>query len=668
MPDINLPGVSSNIDVKGIIDRLVSVEGKKLDRFEQVKGELDREKSAWVTLNGKIKDLEISAAGLHGFRSPFEEKIARSGDESVFTATAARIADPLTSSIKVNQIARNERIVSDAMDSGQALAPSTLTMRVGEERFTIDFPGGTLEKLAEEINRQAGDFVNAKITRDTEKTSVLILEAKKTGEKNRIGAQDPETLAVLKQIGVFEERPEFSVDTALRKERIAPRTESGVITGVTTPGYSLMNEALSLDPKNSVELPVDRTLTGRPELLLKVKIRALDLEGKPPAELRWPDLGNIGKVTVRDVDVEGGKAVASIPEPEKKAVEPEVVDNAVIGLGDARNLERMIEAPDLTDTFKEYTFRLSDILSEGDAADRVLFTNRNTARRIEFRDLVIEDSTGRGGAAPKHLVQESQDAVLSIDGVKVQRETNQIDDAIKGVKLDLKSASPREVTLTVSRDYETITKRIVDLVEKYNDLMKYINEQTRVVSTGRLDDKNEVGVLTGDITVMGMKSRLQTIMMNPYPTEKGKELSLLAQIGISMGRTGSSWSDIRSGYLQVDENKFVEAFEKYPGSIRQLFGSDNDDDMVTDNGVGFMLEKNLKAYSDPRTGIIAGRVRTTDSGIKQQDAKIGDWQDHLTDYRKKLESDFTRMQQALNELEQNQKRIQNFSNQFRNRE
>jgi flagellar hook-associated protein 2 len=664
MPDINLPGVSSTIDVKGIIDKLVSVEGKKLDRLEQAKGELDREKGAWVTLSGKIKDLETVAAGLHGFRSPFEDKIARSGDETVFTATATRIADPLTASVKVNQIARNERIVSDPVDSGRLLAPSTLSMRVGDEKFTVDFPGGTLEKLAEEINKQAGDYVSAKIARDTDKTSVLILEAKKSGAKNTIGVQDAETLAVLKQIGVFEERPEFSVDTGLKKERITPRADSRVDGG----GYTLANETLSLDPKTSVELPVDKTLTGKPELLLKVKIRAVDLLEKPPGEPRWPDLETIGKVTVRDVDVEGGKAVSSIQEPEKKAVEPEVLDNAVIGLGGARNLERMIEAPDLTDAFKEYTFRLSDVLSEGDAADRVIFANRNTGRRIEFRDLVIEDSAARAGVAPRHLVQQGQDAVLTIDGVRVQRETNQIDDAIKGVKLELKSASAGEVSLAVTRDFETITNRIVDLVGKYNELLKYINEQTRVVSTGRLGDKNEVGVLSGDITVMSLKNKLQTIMMNPYPTERGKELSLLAQIGISMGRTGSSWSDIKSGYLQVDEDKFVEAFEKYPGSIRQLFGSDNDNDMITDNGVGFVLEKNLKAYSDPRTGIIAGRVRTTDSGIKQQETKIVDWQDHLDDYRKKLESDFTEMQQALNELEQNQKRIQNFSNQFRSKE
>jgi len=281
---------------------------------------------------------------------------------------------------------------------------------------------------------------------------------------------------------------------------------------------------------------------------------------------------------------------------------------------------------------------------------------------------VIEHATGRGGIVPKNLVQEGRDAVITIDGVQVQREGNQIDDAIKGVKLDLKGPSGKEIPLTVRRDYETITKRIVGLIEKYNDVLKFIKEQTNVVSSGRLTEKNEVGTLTGDITVMGLKNRLQTIMMNPYPTERGRELSLLAQIGVSMGNTGSDWKEIRGGYLQVDENKFVEAFEQYPDSIRQLFGSDNDNDMAVDSGVAYTLEKNLKPYTESRNGIVATRISTTDNGIKQQDEKISDWKDHLDEYRKKLERDFTVMQQSLNELEQNQKRIQNFSNQSRARE
>jgi len=90
--------------------------------------------------------------------------------------------------------------------------------------------------------------------------------------------------------------------------------------------------------------------------------------------------------------------------------------------------------------------------------------------------------------------------------------------------------------------------------------------------------------------------------------------------------------------------------------------------MAVDSGVAYTLEKNLKPYTESRNGIVATRISTTDNGIKQQDEKISDWKDHLDEYRKKLERDFTVMQQSLNELEQNQKRIQNFSNQSRARE
>jgi len=149
--------------------------------------------------------------------------------------------------------------------------------------------------------------------------------------------------------------------------------------------------------------------------------------------------------------------------------------------------------------------------------------------------------------------------------------------------------------------------------------------------------------------------------MNPYPTERGRELSLLAQIGISMGSAGSRWEDIKGGYLQVDEDKFVSAFERYPESIKQLFGSDINRDVAIDNGVAYELARNLKAYTNPRGGIIPYRITTTEVNIKQQEENIVNWKEHLEDYRKKLESDFIQMQQALNELDQNQKRLENFS-------
>lgn len=155
--------------------------------------------------------------------------------------------------------------------------------------------------------------------------------------------------------------------------------------------------------------------------------------------------------------------------------------------------------------------------------------------------------------------------------------------------------------------------------------------------------------------------------MNPYPTDMGRGLSLLAQIGISMGAHGTSWNDIKGGYLQVDEDKYIEAFKNYPEIVKQLFGSDTNNDMVIDNGVAYVMEKMLKGYSDPKTGIVTYNIKDTDTGIRDQEKRIDEWSEHLEEYRKKLESDFTIMQQALHELEQNQKSLENFSNQLRNK-
>jgi flagellar hook-associated protein 2 len=660
MGEFNLPGISSsnNIDVKGIIDKLVKVESKKLERYESGKDQLDKEKSSWVTLNTKLGNLQKTSEELYGFRSPFEEKIAISSDDSILRAKASRIAQPSTSVVKVQQIAKNERIISDPVESTRVLNDVLLRMNVGEKELGVRFDGGPIDRLAEEINRQAGDHVSAKVTKDTDQTSVLILEVKQTGEKNRIGLKDEDTADFFEKIGLFEKREGFQVDTTLSPQRVFPLEGSS--------RYTVRENELILEPENSVELLFEHGIKSRSDIELSVKVRAVDLRVEPEErpQQAWPELNSIGSVTVRDVEIVGGKPVEKITVPEKVEEKPEVITNTVIGIGSEKGPKKNMELDALNSTYREYRFRLTDFVPEGSAVDRIYFINENTGRRVEFSDVVIKDLSDRGGVSPKHPVQEGQDSVVFIDGVRVQRDTNTIDDALKGVELELRGARDEEISLTVDRDYELITGRIVDMVGRYNELLEFINEQTKVVSSGRLTEKAEAGILSGDITVMGLKSRLQKIMMNPYPTGSGRELSLLAQIGISMGSLGSNWEDIKGGYLRVDEDAFVEAFRKYPESIKQLFGNDTNNDVVVDNGVAYVLDTTLKAYTNPRGGIVSNRIAVAESGITAQQNRIDDYRDYLEDYRKKLESDFTLMQQALYELEQNQKSIENFSNQY----
>jgi flagellar hook-associated protein 2 len=664
MPDINLPGVSSKIDVKEIIDNLVKVESKKLDRLEKAKEKFDKEKSAWITLGNKLKELQDSSKELYGFRSPFDSKIALSGNEAIVTAEAARIAEPSKSMVRVEQVARNERILSDPIPDNLVLKKEPhLVFAVGDEEVDVHFEGGRASDLVKSINEQAPDLLVAKITKDTEDTSVIVLESKKPGDRNRISVTDRDALSFFTRIGLFEEKAVLEVDTGLIQERVEALGEKT--------GHSIEDATLVLEPGSGAVLPFDTPVEAKQSVMVSVKVRAVDIpmvEVEQP-KVVWPELRDIGTVTVKDVTIQGGRAVTRIEkEVEKKPEEePVVVDNRVFGLVDTRGQKRTVEIDEIGGEFRELHFRLTDIVPEGTSVSGIIFKNENTARRIEYRDIVVEDTSQRGGIVPSHLVQEAKDSVIYIDGVQVKRSSNDIDDAVEGVTLRLLGESDEEVEITVERDYERITEKIIDMIEKYNGLLKFINDGMKVVPSGTLDEDNEVGVLTGDITVLGLKNRLQNIMMNPYPTSRGKELSLLAQIGISMGAHGTSWGDIKGGYLQVDEDQFIEALRKYPEEVKELFGSDTNKDVKIDNGVAWVMERNIKGYTDPQTGIVAYHIKNTDSNIKSQESRIEDWNDHLEEYRKKLESDFTLMQQALNEMEQSQKSLENFSKQFGNK-
>jgi flagellar hook-associated protein 2 len=660
MPDINLPGVSNKVDVKEIIDGLVKVESKKLDRLEEAKDTLDNEKSAWVALGNKMKALQDSSKELYGFRAPFDNKIALSSNEAVITAKASRTANPSKSTIKIEQIARNERIVSDPVKNDRVLDRiPALKLKVGDEETSVHFEGGRVDDLVEALNDQAGGQITAKIAKDTKDTSVIILESKNPGKKNRISVTDEASVDFLKQIGMLEEGKVLRVDTTFTEDRFQAPPDAV--------RYRLKDGTLLLDPKGEARFNIKNDVVAKDSVYIKIKIRAVDIpkEEVQKPEVTWPKLKDIGKVQVRDVAIEGGSSIPNIVEEKPPPAEaPVVVDNHVFGVIDTRGEKRILDIDELEQEFKEYTFSSTDLFPEGTRIGSISFTNNNTQRRIEYKDLVIEDTAQREGIVPKHLVQEGRDAIIYIDGVKVQRDSNEIDDAIMGVNLQLKAESKDDVVLTVDRDYELITEKIIAMIEKYNDLLKFINDGMKVVSSGKLGEENKVGVLTGDITVFGLKNKLQNIMMNPYPTKKGRELAILAQIGISMGPHGTNWSDIKGGYLSVDEDKFIEALRQYPNEVKQLFGSDTNNDMVIDNGVALVMEKNLKGYTDSQNGIVTYHIRNKDTEIKDQQQSIDNWNEHLEEYRKKLESDFTIMQQALHELEQNQKSLENFTKQF----
>lgn len=152
----------------------------------------------------------------------------------------------------------------------------------------------------------------------------------------------------------------------------------------------------------------------------------------------------------------------------------------------------------------------------------------------------------------------------------------------------------------------------------------------------------------------------------PYPTSMERELSLLAQIGISTNAGTSAGYDPAQlrGYLQINERTLDTALENRITAIKELFASDTTGDLLSDTGVAF----NVDALTSPfvgNGGIISLKTGTIDSRISQDSRRITTLDRQLAAREAELRIQYARMEAAYSRMEQMSNSLENFSQQNR---
>ncbi len=156
------------------------------------------------------------------------------------------------------------------------------------------------------------------------------------------------------------------------------------------------------------------------------------------------------------------------------------------------------------------------------------------------------------------LGQQAGDAVLSVDGVVVNRATNSIDDLIPGIRLDLKSAAVGQpVDLGSARPTAALSQAVQDVVAAYNELLSILQEETAP----------ETGVLRGDSGIRQMQRMLQGLTSTPLVATGSPRT--LAEIGVRTNRDGT---------LSVDTAKLNTALTANPAQIEAMFNPSQSSD------------------------------------------------------------------------------------------
>ena len=153
-------------------------------------------------------------------------------------------------------------------------------------------------------------------------------------------------------------------------------------------------------------------------------------------------------------------------------------------------------------------------------------------------------------------------AVFSVNGVQVTRESNTVKDVVDGITFNLKKGgSGNSTTLTVSQDTDSAVTAMNDLVSKYNTLVNYYRSQATVSQDASGNDTS--GPLAGDNTAKSIMSQVRSALLG---TASGISSSAayksVGSIGLKIGSGGT---------LSLDETTFKEALKDDPEAVSKLF-------------------------------------------------------------------------------------------------
>ena len=654
MSDISIPGVNSRFNTESLVQELVDAETIRLDRMKGEVEDYQTEKRIWQELNQALGNLRTSNRSLFNFENPFNERNAISSDDSVLRAEANREAIEGTTQVKVLRTAQADRFISRDLEEAHRIGQGVYRFTLGKESITLRFRGGTVQEFSTALNRRNPELLHSSVIQNRPGTQVILIESLKEGASYALGFEE-DAVELAQELGWVQEAG--GVKLALSE------------TGGEVDDLSPEEGELLLAPGEERTFLLPEAVTETTGLVLRYEQRLVTSEGDSDPPPPGPEAPNSGSVSLRDVTLPNLPSAVILPELESEA--PEIVEDYTVMF--ARNGDQTVPLPDVQDSveFRAVQVPLSDYVSGLNALE---IRNPNSLKQLTIRNIEIVNPDARDNMVPQNAVANARNALLEVEGIVVERESNSIDDVIPGVTLELRGASDKEIEVRVEPDIELVKESLIEWVARYNQIIRDTNILTRTSQDiideieYFTDDQREeyterLGMFQGDSVLNTLKQRLQGFTSNSYETRAGRDLSLLTQIGISTnasrGTTGVNLSRLR-GYLEINEDVLDQSLANNFLAIKDLFGRDSDGDLIVDQGIGYQIDQLVQSFTGIG-GIVSNRTSRYDTLISSSNEDIQDYESYLEEYEADVRRQFATMESAINNLENSSQGLQNLN-------
>ena len=158
-------------------------------------------------------------------------------------------------------------------------------------------------------------------------------------------------------------------------------------------------------------------------------------------------------------------------------------------------------------------------------------------------------------------LSKAADAMVSVDGITVTRDTNTFTDVIPGVTLTAKSASSTAVTAAVTNEYGMLTAAISSFQTNYNDLVTTLKSLSSYDATAK-----QAQPLFADSATNSIRQALSSIITTPISGISSK-YNTIASLGMKLQADGT---------LKFDNATLNTAMSDDLDSVMRIFGEIGD--------------------------------------------------------------------------------------------
>ncbi|RUO45066.1 flagellar filament capping protein FliD [Idiomarina aquatica] len=252
-------------------------------------------------------------------------------------------------------------------------------------------------------------------------------------------------------------------------------------------------------------------------------------------------------------------------------------------------------------------------------------------------DSVSTVATGAAAGLSIAAEDQARDAKMIVDGIEVFSSTNTFTNAITGVEIVAKQASPgNEQSLEVTTDKPGVKQNIEEFVDAYNKFVEQANTLTRVNVEGKS------GALVGDSMLRGLRAGLSNIVGGAVGSAPAGTNTLYA-IGLSFDDDG------KLSFGADGEAKLDKALDENFDGVSELFSNED--------GIGSRLDGYIEQYTQ-RGGLFESKEDVFESNKENITKERERFERYMENFEKNLREEYQGLDAMLAQMNQTMTALQ----------